>query len=373
MAALLMHLALLGGLDWAWPERVAAVSRAAPLRVRTVDTAVRPALQDAPREEAVAADASGFTAPGSAATLGSRSAQGAKPVQGPARAPTRIAVRVAEPRAKGAEKPVGSAPAAPAQRGPSSDESGADATVAATDRALQAERAPSEPYTEQPIPVYRTLIPPAATLRYALQRGSMRGDGELQWRPSAEGYSLRLAGNAGESGNAGAAARVESSRGAFDSAGLAPTRHVDEGARRAALATNFQREAGKISFSGSHAEFRWAPGSQDRLSWLIQLAAVLAADPGRRVPGALSILPVAGGRGESGAWVFRCVGPDAVETGAGPVAALKLVRASRGPYDPETAVWLDPARHYLPVRLLQSTGGAAPALELVLRELVLEP
>ena len=36
-----------------------------------------------------------------------------------------------------------------------------------------------------------------------------------------------------------------------------------------------QREAGRITFSGPQVEYPLLPGAQDRISWLLQLAAVL--------------------------------------------------------------------------------------------------
>ena len=58
-------------------------------------------------------------------------------------------------------------------------------------------------------------------------------------------------------------------------------RFTDTRIRRATVAANFQREAGvngggKISFSGSAQELPLVPGVQDRVSWMVQLAAIVA-------------------------------------------------------------------------------------------------
>jgi len=47
------------------------------------------------------------------------------------------------------------------------------------------------------------------------------------------------------------------------------------------------------------------------LSWIVQLAAVLAAEPALRRPGAIVSIPVAGLRGEAAVWRFRTVEPEA--------------------------------------------------------------
>ena len=219
------------------------------------------------------------------------------------------------------------------------------------------------------IPLYRTRVPPAATLRFALRVGAADGMAELRWRPEAETYGLRFEGRI-----EGGPTLTQGSDGGFDGAGLAPVRHTDARTRRGMLATNFQREAGRISFSGSRAQVALARGSQDRLSWMLQLAAVLAAEPALRRPGAIVSIPVAGLRGEAAVWRFRTVEPEAVVALAPALQPLvHLVRDRQGPYDVDIAVALDPARHYLPATLSLRTANGLPALELELREAVIEP
>jgi hypothetical protein len=141
-----------------------------------------------------------------------------------------------------------------------------------------------------------------------------------------------------------------SSRGGFDSAGIAPERFVAQGRRRSARAVNFQRDAGKITFSGPTIEHPLAAGAQDRLSWMVQLAAIAQA----RTPavGERIVMQVAGPRGDADAWLFEVLGAAVLETDAGPVQALHLVREPRRRHDTRVEVWLDPGRHHLPVRAL---------------------
>ena len=338
VAALLAHVFLLGGMEWTWSG---TPSRAPVLRVRAFEVTLPPV--QAP--EAVLAAPQLFietVPPAPLADLASR-------------------VRADPPKRRISAPAV--APAAQAQaQAQTQTQTQAQAQAAAPlATTLDAPRA-----IDEPIPLYRTRIPPAATLQYAMRRGSVQGNGEMRWQPTTDGYTMRLDGSVD-----GVAVLSQVSVGTFDLAGLAPVRYTDRRQRRQTLATNFRREAGTISFSGSSAEFPLLRGSQDRLSWMLQLAAVLSAEPERRLPGALVALPVVGVRGEPGVWAFRCIGSDEVSTDSGPVPAVKLVRESRGLYDTAVEIWLDPARHFLPVRARLQTGVEAQTLELVLQELEL--
>lgn len=213
------------------------------------------------------------------------------------------------------------------------------------------------------LPTYRTRLPPGATLRYDLRRGPYSGSGELRWQPAARRYELRLEGSV-----LGISVLTQLSRGTFDAAGLAPRRFTDQRFRRTMQAADFQREAGKVTFSGPAPELRLHPGVQDRLSWMIQLAAVVAAEPSLRGPGARVVLQVVGARGDAGLWVFRCVGAESLDTAAGRIAALRYLREPHGADDSGADVWLDPVRHFLPVRATTRRDADGDGLDLVLRE-----
>lgn len=214
----------------------------------------------------------------------------------------------------------------------------------------------------KPIPHYRTQLPPAITLQYELQRGMLRGSGELAWKLQGTQYELKLTGRVG-----GLAALTQISTGGFDKAGVAPLRFTDQRLTRAPMAANFQRDAGKITFSGPSTEYALVAGSQDRLSWMMQLAAIVAAEPSLRTPGSTVSMFVVGSRGEGGVWAFRCIGPEAVDTPGGSVQALKFMREPRDDHDTNVQVWLDPRRHWLPVRARQQSGAGDDAFELRLQ------
>jgi hypothetical protein len=202
-------------------------------------------------------------------------------------------------------------------------------------------------------------------LRYELRHGLLRGTGELAWRPRDDRYELSL-----DARVDGLALLAQVSSGGFDAAGLAPLRFTDRRLRRAATAANFQRAAGKISYSGAGGEFPLHPGIQDRLSWMVQLAAIVAAEPGLAQPGARVLMHVTGSRGDLGLWVFRCSGPEAVAARGASTAAIKYVREPREAHDVAVQVWLDPQQHALPVRALQTAGPGDAGYELRLLEIV---
>jgi len=204
-------------------------------------------------------------------------------------------------------------------------------------------------------PVYSTLPAPAATLHFELQRGLGRGSAVLRWLPAPVAYELRLSAQA-----FGIEAVQWRSTGGFDDAGLAPVRYSESRRGREVRATNFQRDSRKLSFSAQSQTWPLADGLQDRTSWMLQLGAVLQANPALSQPGAQVTLAVVGTRGRLEPWVFSVVDRPALHTQAGAVHdAVHLVREPRRPYDTRVEVWLDPAQHHLPVQLnmvVQATG-----------------
>jgi Protein of unknown function (DUF3108) len=209
---------------------------------------------------------------------------------------------------------------------------------------------PESPPTSDPgglsVPVYSTRPPSAALLRYEMRSGPFTAAATLTWRPTADSYTLELQGRAPPP--------IEwASRGGFDAAGIAPLRHTESRRGREVRAVNFQRDSGRITFSGPAVEHPLVPGAQDRLSWIVQLAAILNANPQLTQPQAQVSMWVAGSRGDAEVWTFTVVAAVALDLPAGPVpAALHLIREPRRPYDTQAQVWLDPARDHLPVQLL---------------------
>jgi Protein of unknown function (DUF3108) len=207
------------------------------------------------------------------------------------------------------------------------------------------------------VPVYATRLPPAGRWHYRLQRGLAVGAAELRWSPQADAsYELQLEGRV-----AGDTLLDWVSQGQIDAAGIAPERFALRRRGRDRQAVNFQRRAGKITFSGPTHELPLLPGVQDRLSWMLQLPAIVAAAPERFAVGAAVLLYVAGARGDGDVWTFVVEG---VET-LGNTPALKFVREPRKLYDTRVEIWLDPGASYMPLRTVQTPTGGGAALELI--------
>lgn len=217
----------------------------------------------------------------------------------------------------------------------------APSTSTSTSTALAPPAAPAEP-----------LPPPLAlplrgegSLSYRYTQGQAEGQALLSWALGDGAYQLRL-----ERELAGRALPAWRSEGRLDAQqGLAPARFAVQRGGRDRQAINFRREQGLISFSAS-AELQALPeGVQDRLSWWLQLPALLAAQPARLVAGQELVLPVAALRGMAVEWVFHVEGQE--EDGL-----WHLSRQALGPYDARLDIWLDPQRRYLPVRVRQRVG-----------------
>jgi hypothetical protein len=306
--------------------------------------------------EQVAAWGTGTDAPTPGPALQVRTLDAPAAAPAPVPAPARV---VAKPAPRPA--PLAAAPA-PAPSSAEPERRADEPVIVNTDTVLVAAALPAEPSAElipiadisqNDIPVYRTKLPPAMTLGYELSYGRWTGSGELLWRPNGNTYDARLEGRV-----AGMRIITLASQGGLDSAGLAPTRYTDQRRGRGEQAANFQRKAGKITFSGHPAEFPLLQGSQDRLSWMLQLAAIALADPKRVAPGARVVLHVVGARGDADVWAFQVKGQEEVSTPDGQVKAVKLLREPRKPHDTRVEVWLAPSLHYLPVRAKQTTSNS---------------
>ncbi|MBX3634514.1 MAG: DUF3108 domain-containing protein [Rubrivivax sp.] len=213
----------------------------------------------------------------------------------------------------------------------------------------------------EPPPRYATRLPPSQRLHYTLERGAQRGGATLHWQQGDDGYRLVLEGDFGRD------LAGRSSRGTLDGDGLAPERYVETRRGREQRAVNFQRDKALITFSAAvHGQPLW-PAAQDRLSWLVQIAAALEADAALREPGSLLRLFVAGPRGDAETWTFELRGREPLDLPAGTVVdALHLRREPPRPWEPQVDLWLDPARHHLPVRLRWLVRPTGETTELML-------
>ena len=227
-------------------------------------------------------------------------------------------------------------------------------------------RQPSKPDAPE-WPLYVTHPPPSTTLHYALvQEGaasaSSAGSAELEWSNSATAFSLRLATVAADR-----PPREWQSTGTFDAAGVAPLRLVERERGHDKRAINFDRDGGRVRFSGASGALAIGPGAQDRWSWIAQLAAIAEADAQRGQRAVAWDLQVAGLRGELERWTFRVLPPgdlppelqlqgnELSAAGVRARALLHVLRAAERPYDLRIEAWLSPSLHHLPAGLRMST------------------
>ena len=371
-AALLLHAAALGGLQWTWPQRSELVLPAAAMQVRVVVAPAQRPVADA----VVGTEPLAETAP--VTIIAPVTTMAARPVVVPRPRPVVRQPETSRVMARAVSQPIRPAPDAmdPMPTMLAVAQLAQLAQPAQSAQAIQVAQAPSMaragPETaaeaDPPIPHYRTHVPPAALLRYELQRGGLHGSGELLWRPDGDHYELRLDGRVGP-----LTVLTQVSTGGFDGAGLAPLRFTDKRLRRPVSAANFQREVGKITFSGPATEFALHAGTQDRLSWMLQLAAIVAAEPALRSAGAKVVMGVVGAHADAAVWAFRCVGREPVETAAGAVDSIRYVRDPRDPYDTTVQVWLDPEHHFLPIHATQKAGPNDEGFSLRLQEIAAPP
>ncbi len=365
VVALTLHGCLLDGLPAdAADVSPQAVAVAAALQVRSVPELADRVAVEAPVEPVVRQAEAAMPLARSAATLAStqpepnpqaatQATEAADQVHSAAAPePTDPPAVAAEPASVPASATAEAQPAASAA---SAIEAAASPAPAAVPVLRQVERS---------VPLYKTRLPPAAVLVYDIRRGMFSGTGELNWQPQAGHYEARL-----QVGIAGFNLLTQVSQGGFDAAGLAPVRFTDQRARRAARAANFQREAHKITYSDSKDEYALPEGAQDRLSWMIQLPAVLAAEPKRAAPGGEVQMVVSGVRADVAVWSFAFVGVETIDSGGAKVRTLRFTRPAKGPRDVLADVWLDPGRHLFPVRAVLSHGDDGDALELTLRQI----
>lgn len=197
-----------------------------------------------------------------------------------------------------------------------------------------------------PPPTYATRLPPPRTLRYSVSRADAQGTGEIRWEHDGHRYRAAL-----RAEGPGVPTHDWLSEGRLGEDGVEPTRMLTHRKGRAVAAANFDVDAGTVSFSGPKDVRALSRGAQDRLTWLLQLAAIVDADPARFNAGAHVDLQVIGPRGDAAVWRFEFVGPSRIVLANGSfLQALEVVREGRWTHDVDARLWLDPADHHLPVR-----------------------
>ena len=187
-------------------------------------------------------------------------------------------------------------------------------------------------------------VPGAVRLKYQVSANKFpfRLGAELLWQPTGEQYAARL------EISAFGQARVQTSRGQITPQGLAPLRFSDK--FRSEVAAHFNRAQGKVTFSANTPDVPLLAGAQDRLSVLIQLAALLASAPQSYPPASTITFQTIGPRAAD-TWQFTVGARETLALPGGQQATLKLLRNPREAFDQKVELWLAPSLGYLPARI----------------------
>ena len=190
-------------------------------------------------------------------------------------------------------------------------------------------------------PVYATRVPPSMDLDFDIERGHQRGQGHWHWSVDPAGYTSVLQASLGDR-----PWLEQRSQGGLDAAGLAPQRMVERPAARSARAVNFQRDKALVSYSGNtRTDVLW-PGIQDKLSWLPQLLAILAARA-EWPEGTELQLATASPRGDVALWRWHLVDGRAPRPVPGRV--WHWVREAPQPYDYRVDLWVSAQAPHQPL------------------------
>ena len=292
----------------------------------------------------------------------------------PPEAPEEPLVASAGPEAAPAEAPgavdtasaaetVASAPAAPASEPPAPSPAPTASApadpppVASAGVDIVAPPGSGQPPSTAPPPV---RLPAPARLAFDVsgqaKKFAYSARAELLWQHDGSRYEARQEISAFLVGS-----RAQRSSGAITAQGLQPERFSDKS--RSEQAAHFDYAKGRVTFSANTPDAAAGPGVQDRLSVFIQLGALLAADPGRFVPGTQLTLTTVSARAAD-RWTFTVEGPETLDLPTGPTPALKLQRLPRKDYDQKAELWVAPGLGYLParIRITQANGDFADLL-----------
>ena len=146
--------------------------------------------------------------------------------------------------------------------------------------------------------------------------------------------------------------RTQTSKGLVDpAAGLLPVRFGDKAKSEQAAHFDRSRQPPVLRFSANTPDAPLQAHTQDRLSVLFQLAAMLAGDPKRLGTGSTVVVHTAGPR-DTDMWQFKIGMSEELALPAGTLTAIHLVRTPTQPHDNQVEIWLAPSLGHLPVRVL---------------------
>jgi hypothetical protein len=220
------------------------------------------------------------------------------------------------------------------------------------------------PAAAQPLPEprhYKVDPPPAADITLAVARidangTRWNGDALLSWRLAPSGYSIKV-----DVGLMIVFARANllalTSEGRLGEDGFAPILMTEKRRGRSLTATHFNRREGTLTFSASQAKYALAPGTQDKASLPLQLAAIARGDP-KQLSGNIDIL--VGEDRDASVFSFVVAGQEQIDTPMGRIATWHFVRPPKpGSYNSRLELWLAPGHGWYPVQIRNVEASGA--------------
>lgn len=304
----------------------------------------------------------------------------------PAPAPLAATAAPARPAPKPPPRPMRASKAQPQSEAPASDpvmeatqeapaaqaavadtEAGAPEAQRPVQSAAPADAAPAQAEVEVEVeaqaeaaPGYRVSLPPPAELQLDVERVDAKGAhwsgrAVMDWSHSGDAYRMTMV----------ATIRmivtinlVElASEGAIGEHGIVPRILNEKRRSKAQTATHFDAQHGRISFSASSASFPMAPGTQDKATFLMQLAGIARADPGQL---AADIEMMVGEDKDASLFKFVVQGQEEIDTPLGRLATWRITRPPRpGSYSSRLDLWLAPGHEWYPVQMRSTEANGA--------------
>lgn len=211
-----------------------------------------------------------------------------------------------------------------------------------------------------PAPGYRVSLPPPAELLLDVERIDAKGThwsgrAQMDWSRSGDAYRMSMV----------ATIRmivpinlVElSSEGTVGEQGIVPRTLNEKRRNKAQTATHFDAQQGRISFSASAASFPMAPGTQDKATFLMQLAGIARADPAQLGAG---VEMMVGEEKDASLFRFVAQGQEEIDTPLGRLSTWRITRPPRpGSYSSRLEVWLAPGHEWYPVQMRSTEANGA--------------
>lgn len=232
-------------------------------------------------------------------------------------------------------------------------------------QAAAADAAPAEPV---PAPGYKTSLPPSAELTMDVARTDAKGaewsgQAVLGWRHGGGSYRMSMVASITILVTINLAELV--SEGSTGEAGIMPQTMTEKRRNRAQTATHFDAQQGRITFSAATGSVPLKPGTQDKASFPMQLAAIGRADPAQLEAG---IEMLVGEDRSAKVYRFTLVGQEELDTRMGKMMTWRLTRAPLiGSYNSRLDVWLAPEHNWYPVQMRSTESNGAVTTQTIRR------